>query len=142
MTRSNLIISRSQSSHLALLALLSQLLGEVIDDGQELRMAKMYQLDRLSLAEQEQVASKAGNHPFYHFPLSERVFQVENVLIHQEAVAPVAFNHEHITPFSAGPSRLTCGGTGIFSGLQRRALVPGLTLVELPFFRGSLPGHP
>jgi len=49
-----------------------------------------------------------------------------NALLVQQAAAPVAFDHEHI---SAG-----------VPGVGRRALVPGLTLVELPFLRGSVLG--
>ena len=64
---------------------------------------------------------------FYQFSLSERVFQVVNAL---EAAIPVAFNHGHIAAFSVGSSRLSYKSAGIFSGVQRRALV---LLVKLPF---------
>lgn len=107
---------------------------DVLEDGQEPRLAKRYWLDRLSPAVQQQVASEACNrHFFYQLLLAERLSQMVNTLL-QRATTQVAFEHGHITPFSVDSSRL---GAGILNGIKRYAVVPAITLVDLPFYRGS-----
>jgi len=56
-----------------------------------------------------------------------------NALLLLQAAAPVAFDHQDITLFSLGSSRLRCKNAGIPGGIKRRVAVPSLTLVDLSF---------
>ena len=96
------------------------------------KLAKRYRLDQFDPAVQQRVSKEVYYRPlkFYPPPSAERLSQMVDAILLQQATTPVAFDHGYITLFSPVSSLRPDGNTtGILSNIQRRITAPRLTVV-------------